>query len=278
MKRLLFIAFLMISPALTAQILERDTVKMRYNADSVRAEMDKAPYFTLFRDSYFIGGVPLNEKPTGYNSDVKFQLSISQRLTKSKLPFDTYLFITFTQKAMWNVFRKSMPMRDLNYNPGVGLGHLMIRKNKFVGKAYLLLEHESNGRDSLDSRSWNRVTLATCFSLDKNWSTQLKTWIPIIDSDHNRDIQKYYGCFQGVVNYRSDNEQFNASAIIYVRQKKNLSLNTQIELSYKFNNRDNQFFFLQYFNGYGENLLEYNQYKSILRLGFVIKPEGMSFF
>ena len=77
------------------QILKEknEAVKVKYNADSVRAELDKMPYFTLFRDNYFSGGIPLGTKPTGHNSDVKFQLSISQRLTKSKLPFDSYLFI-----------------------------------------------------------------------------------------------------------------------------------------------------------------------------------------
>ena len=78
---------------------KNEAVKVKYNADSVRAELDKMPYFTLFRDNYFSGGIPLGTKPTGHNSDVKFQLSISQRLTKSKLPFDSYLFIQYTQKA-----------------------------------------------------------------------------------------------------------------------------------------------------------------------------------
>ena len=39
------------------QILEEKNVdvKVRYNADSVRAVLDKMPYFTLFRDNYFSG-------------------------------------------------------------------------------------------------------------------------------------------------------------------------------------------------------------------------------
>ena len=63
-----------------------------YNADSVREILDNMPYFSLFKDNYFIGGTTIGGKPTVYNSDIKFQLSISQRLTKSRLPFDTYLF------------------------------------------------------------------------------------------------------------------------------------------------------------------------------------------
>lgn len=261
------------------QILEEknEEVKVKYNADSVRAELDKMPYFTLFRDNYFSGGIPLGTKPTGHNSDVKFQLSISQRLTKSKLPFDSYLFIQYTQKAFWDVFRESLPMRDLNFNPGIGLGHLIIRHNKYIGKAYLMLEHESNGKDSIDSRSWNKITFSWTLVLNDNWETQFKTWIPIIDGENNKDILKYNGIFQFAVNYRTCNKRLQIGALI-TQRKAWFGFNTQLELSYKFNKRENQFFFIQYYNGYGENLLEYNQYKNMLRVGFVIKPQDFSLY
>lgn len=267
--------FLLSVPAM-AQVLETNP-KAVYNADSVREVLDKMPYFTLFKDNYFVGGIPIGHKPTSTNSDVKFQLSIAQRLTKSKLPFDTYLFIQYTQKAFWNVFEKSLPMRDLNFNPGIGLGHLIVHHNKFIGKGYLMLEHESNGRDSTASRSWNRVTLAVAVLLTKNWEAQFKTWIPIVDGKYNKDLLKYNGIFQVAGNFRTDNRRFNCGVIL-TKRKTWWSFNTQIELSYKFNNNENQYFFLQYYNGYGENLLEYNKFKSMLRIGFVIKPQDFSLY
>lgn len=280
MKRFIILVCMCFFVSLSwGQILEEKNidVKVRYNADSVRAVLDKMPYFTLFRDNYFSGGIPLGTKPTGHNSDVKFQLSISQRLTKSKLPFDSYLFIQYTQKAFWDVFRESLPMRDLNFNPGIGLGHLIIRHNKYIGKAYLMLEHESNGRDSIDSRSWNKITLSCALVLNDNWETQFKTWIPIIDGENNKDILKYNGIFQFAVNYRTCNKRLQIGALI-TQRKAWFGFNTQLELSYKFNKRENQFFFIQYYNGYGENLLEYNQYKNMLRVGFVIKPQDFSLY
>ena len=38
-----------------------------YNADSVRAVLDKMPYFTLFKDNYFVGGTTIGHKPTAAN-------------------------------------------------------------------------------------------------------------------------------------------------------------------------------------------------------------------
>ena len=82
---------------------ERDSIRARireqfvnigpdYNADSVRKELESGPHFSLFKDNYFVGGIPLGQKIRANNSNVKFQLSISQRLTKS-IPQDSFLLI-----------------------------------------------------------------------------------------------------------------------------------------------------------------------------------------
>lgn len=278
MRKFIISAILTLSFAIMsiAQVLPTKPEES-YNTDSVRAVLDKAPYFSLFKDNYFVGGLPIGNKPTSRNSDVKFQLSISQRLTKSKLPFDTYLFLQYTQKAFWNVFQESLPMRDLNFNPGIGLGHLIIHKNKYIGKGYIMVEHESNGKDSIYSRSWNKITVAAALLLNKNWEIQFKGWVPIIDGGENKDILKYNGIFQIAANYRTNNKRLNCGVIL-TQRKAWFGYNTQLELSYKFNNNENQYLFVQYYNGYGENLLEYNKYKSMLRIGFVIKPQDFSIY
>lgn len=102
----LLVLFIMGFVKVTAQVLVKDP-KMEYNADSVRAVLDKAPYFSLFKDNYFIGGTTIGHKPTAANSDVKFQLSIAQRLTKSKLPFDTYLLSSIHRKP-FGMFSKNL--------------------------------------------------------------------------------------------------------------------------------------------------------------------------
>jgi phospholipase A1 len=248
-----------------------------YNADSVRAEIESAPSFSLYKDNYFTGGITLGSKITAANSNVKFQLSVSQKLTRSRLPFDTYLFIQFTQKTIWNMLEESMPMHDMNFNPGFGIGHLAIRRNRHVGNLFMMLEHESNGKDGEASRSWNKVSFGGQFFISRNMDIQLKAWVPIVDSENNRDITQYNGLAQAALNYRATDKRFNASFVAAWRNR-SFGFNTQWEVSYKINNNENQYMFLQYYNGYGENLLDYNRYRSILRFGFVIKPQGFSIF
>ena len=253
-----------------------DSNHSKFNSDSIRHEFDNGPYFTLFKDNYFTAGIPIGQKITGDNSDVKFQVSIAQRLTKSTLPFHTYLFLAYSQKTFWNVFEESMPMRDLNFNPGIGLSKLLIVKDRLIGKATLMVEHESNGRDGLASRSWNRISLSANIYIDPNIMIHGKAWIPIVDGENNRDLLDYYGLYQTGVVLTTTNRRFGFSVLLTKRKGWNLNHNTVIELNYRLFKKDNQFLFVQYYNGYGENLIDYNEYHSRLRVGIVIKPKIFS--
>ncbi|MDD5781755.1 MAG: phospholipase A [Muribaculaceae bacterium] len=276
MNRLCIVALFLLIMSLQAMAQLVTFHDDEFNADSIRREFDSGPYFTLFKDNYFTAGTSIGPKPSRTNSDVKFQVSIAQRLTKSTLPFHTYLFLAYSQKTFWNVFEESMPMRDLNFNPGIGLSKLLIVKDRLIGKATLMVEHESNGRDGLASRSWNRISLSANIYIDPNIMIHGKAWIPIVDGENNRDLLDYYGLYQTGVVLTTTNRRFGFSVLLTKRKGWNLNYNTVIELNYRLFKKDNQFLFVQYYNGYGENLIDYNEYHSRLRVGIVIKPKIFS--
>lgn len=246
------------------------------DADSVRESFDRLPSFGLYKDNYFIFGTTIGQKPTKENSNVKFQVSIAQRLTKSTLPWNTYLFLFYTQKVFWNVLEKSLPMTDLNFNPGIGLAKPLIVKDRFIGKLILLLEHESNGRDGLESRSWNKISAGASIMIDPTFTVHGKFWIPIVDGENNKDILDYCGIYQMGCSFMSPNRRWGASVILTKRRGWKLNYNTIIELNYRLFKRDNQYLFMQYYNGYGEGLLAYKEFHSTLRVGIVIKPRLFS--
>lgn len=247
-----------------------DTPKL--NTDSIKRDFDLGPYFGLYKDNYFIVGAPVGYKATKENSDVKFQISISQRLTRATLPWGTYLYLFYTQKCFWNVFQNSMPMTDLNFNPGIGWSKPLFARDRFIGKVTLILEHESNGRDGLQSRSWNKISLATNIIIDPTLTVHGKVWIPIIDGGQNKDILDYCGIYQVGTSFTSINRRFGLSVLLTKRRGWNLNYNTTVELSYRIFPRDNQFLFMQYYNGYGEGLLAFKEFHSMLRVGICIKP------
>lgn len=264
-----------ISPRAHAQIVTPPD-KPAINADSLRRDFDNQPYFGIYKDNYFIFGTAVGQRPTKENSNVKFQISVAQRLTRSTLPWGTYLYLFYTQKVFWNVLENSMPMTDLNFNPGIGLAKPLFVKNRFIGKLFFLIEHESNGKDGDASRSWNKVSLGANIMVDPNLVVHGKVWIPIVDGMNNKDILDYSGIYQVGLQLFSNNRRFGGSCVLVKRRGWRLSYNTTLELFWRVWKRDNQFLFLQYYNGYGEGLLDYNRYHSQLRIGLVIKPRLFS--
>ena len=169
-----------------------------------------------------------------------------------------------------------MPMTDLNFNPGIGLAKPIFVKNRYVGNATFMIEHESNGRDSIWSRSWNKVSLAANILVTKHLMVHGKAWIPIIDGVNNKDILHYCGIYQTGFQYISSGNRFTASLTLVKRAGKFFDYNSIVEFAYRIFKRDNQFLFVQYYNGYGEGLLDYKQFHSQLRVGIVIKPKFFS--
>lgn len=271
---ILFIAVAV--PGALAQIVNITPEAAPINSDSIRRAFDSGPYFGLYKDNYFVFGCPVGQTVTRKNSNIKFQISISQRLTKSTLPLNTYLFLFYTQKCFWNVLENSMPMTDLNFNPGIGLTKPLFVRDRFVGKINLILEHESNGRDGTASRSWNRITLGGNILIDPRISVHGKFWIPIVDGEENKDLLDYYGIYQIGTSFTSLNERFGAAVTLVKRKGWRLNYNTIVELNYRIFKNENQYLFLQYYNGYGEGLLAYKEYHSTVRIGLCIKPRIFS--
>lgn len=238
---------------------------------------DSSPSFGIFRDNYFVTGVPTNHKIDKRTADVKFQISIRQRLTKSILPFKTFLYLTYTQKAFWDIYGKSSPFLDNNFNPGISLSKALIRRDQLVGVAVLSFEHESNGRDSIASRSWNYISLSGSWFFNYRFSAQVKLWAGWVDKVGNPDLLKYKGYGFVVFNYQSANERLWCSALINPRRKF-INMNTTLEVNYKPMRKANEYLFLQYYNGYAENLLEYDRYVSMIRIGICIKPALRSYY
>ncbi len=121
---------------------------------------DAQPSFGMFHDNYFITGVPTNKEINNQSADAKYQISISQRLSKSRFPFKSTLLLTYTQKSFWDIYQNSSPFADNNYNPGLTLVRPVLSNQQLKGVAALSFEHESNGLDSIYSRSWNFITFS----------------------------------------------------------------------------------------------------------------------
>jgi len=241
------------------------------NADSIIKSFDDLPSFGIYKNNYIVTGTTITSEPDRYNSDAKFQISVSQRLTNSVLPFKTYLMLTYTQLAYWNIYQESFPFGDINFNPTIGVGRALAYKNRFLGTIIFQFEHESNGKDGLDSRSWNKISFGGMFKLDRHWTIQSKLWIPIVDGINNKDIVCYKGYGHFAVDY-AYKKKYNLGLLVTKRAGAFFDANITLNYSYRLFKKENQYLFLEYVNGYGENMLEYKRHKNMIRIGFVIQP------
>jgi phospholipase A1 len=201
------------------------------------------------------------------------------------LPFNSFLLLTYTQKSFWDIYKKSLPFKDSNYNPGLAWVKPVINRDQLKGVVVMSLEHESNGKDSLDSRGWNFIALSGVYFFNASFSFQAKLWAGVLDQGEteadgdggNPDLFKYRGYGLIALNYRSLNDKFRVSAMLNPRGEFG-KFNMQLEFAYRPRAIANQYFFVQWYNGYGENLLDYNRFTSMLRMGICIKPPLRNFY
>ena len=272
-----YIVILLITTSISAFAQDNKLFWNMPEEEAIRI-IDKLPAFAVYRDNYFVTGVPLNKDVTKETADAAFQVSIRHRLTKSVLPFKTFSYLTYTQKSFWDIYDESSPFRDSNYNPGLGLGKYLFRDNKLIGAAFAQITHESNGRDSTASRSWNYLSLSMKYYLTPRFSLYGECWLPYTAFGKNsEDMIDYKGYFCLSRNYISSNQKWWLSADLLPR-KGFVNINTTLTAAFKVSERANQYLFLRFFQGYGESQKDYDKYTVNIRVGICIKPDFYSIF
>lgn len=239
--------------------------------------IDKIPPFGIYKDNFFITGIPLNQKITNNTADAMFQISIRHRLTKSILPFGTFAYLTYTQKSFWNIYAESSPFRDTNYNPGIGLAKVILHKNRLLGVAFIQIKHESNGREKEESRSWNYLSLAAKYYINPQFNISGEFWLPYVDGDNNKDLLDYKGL--GQINVSLTDARQKWWLEMQLNQRKGFgNINTIASIAFKVSKSSNQYLFLRFQDGYGDSLLDYNKYSMNVRIGMCIKPDFYSIY
>jgi phospholipase A1/A2 len=193
--------------------------------------------------------------------EIKFQVSIKQRLLKF---YGWAFFFGYTQKSFWQAYddSKSRPFRENNFNP-----ELFLRTKMWLGvRCDLGLEHESNGRDIPSSRGWNRIYLLPYYENDR-FVVFLKGWYKIhepekkypndVNGDDNPDINKYYG--YGELGMKLKIPELNNIRVTGLGRYNFRHKKGAVELSVIVPGLISSMgITAQYFDGYGESLIDYN--------------------
>ncbi|TKX34044.1 phospholipase A [Campylobacter taeniopygiae] len=205
--------------------------------------------------------------------EMKFQLSIKKRLFENLFGLNEKYYIGYTQTSWWQNYKHSSPFRETNYQPEFFVDFPLYLKNyPFFNNLRLGILHESNGKgdENLESRSWNRIYASTAIFY-KRFLFVPRIWYRIPEErkkDDNPDITHYLGNFDLNLGYLGKDYFAN----IMLRNNLDFRHNKgaiQVDVGYDiFNN--GIYWYLQYFNGYGESLIDYNRKLQRLSTGFLI--------
>jgi phospholipase A1 len=208
------------------------------------------------------------------SSEFKGQLSFKLKLWEDVLGKDLDLWAAYTQLFLWQIYNDadSAYFRDTNYAPEILLNFRTDYRLLGLDGRYINLGvvHQSNGRSRPLSRSWNRVVANFGFERD-NFIFVLNTWyrIPEEDKDDdNPDIDDFMGYGQLNFTYLWRRHRFGLS------WRNNLDFHDNrgaVQLDWSFPIVKWVSGHLQYFNGYGESLLDYDDYANRIGIGLILK-------
>jgi phospholipase A1 len=210
---------------------------------------------------------------TGTSSDldkneVKFQMSMKFPITEDLFGEEGSLFFAYTNLSFWQAYNEdtSRPFRETNHEPELFLifpveFEVLGMRNRLI---QLGIIHQSNGRSEPESRSWNRLYLDFVFQR-KDLYLSIKPWVRLTGSakDDNPDIQDFLG--HGEIRGVYSNGYHTVSLML----RNNLSSPNYgaVELNWSFPMSRRAKWFVQYFNGYGESLIDYNAKVNRLGIG-----------
>jgi len=255
----------------------------------IEAPEDRLTYLTRVKPFKFIPYEPVYFMPVAFTNhpnsepfttigevgnekfEVKFQISTRAKITDDILNKNIDLWFGYTQKSFWQLYNNaSSPFRETNYKPELWFS-LKTSQNIFgFTNRYMDLgiTHESNGRGLTLSRSWNRAFVR--FGLEyEDLSVTIMPWSRIDTDkiDNNPDIEKYVGRAEIRMIYK--NEDRILAAVI--RNNFNIDQNRgSYELNWVVPMSGNLKGVVQYFNGYGESLMDYDTRMGRLSIGLVI--------
>jgi phospholipase A1 len=238
------------------------------------------PHFTIHKSNYFITGVPTNTQINSTTANLKYQISFKQSVTRDQLPWDTHLYITYTQKSFWNVYDESLPFEDINFNPSISFEKAIYNKDEMLtGFATLSFDHESNGRDSIASRNWNRFTASYTTRIAKKTIANFKAWFPFAYKSGNPDLLEFVGLTEINLEhaFKKDKLYFNLMLRKGIHFDRRGAVRSRLLFNPFKTNRSNQYIMLEWYLGQAEGLLNYQKSSSMIRLGYVIKTTEFDF-
>ncbi len=197
-----------------------------------------------------------------------------------KAPFFSHVYFGYTQTSLWDLESDSKPFFDTSYEPSLfyrGRSKSLSSDGATSMWAQAGVQHQSNGQGGEESRSLNIVNVKARFSFDGvldggHYWIEPRLWAYVGDLEDNPDIAEYRG-YGDVRMAFTGRAEWQIAGTFGVGTSGKASM--QLEFTYPMNRLLSRsfdaFLYAQYFSGWGESLLTYNErYPWQLRIGLSV--------
>lgn len=199
--------------------------------------------------------------------EIKFQLSFKMPVVEELFGTDADLYAAYTNLSFWQAYNRriSSPFRETVHEPEMFLvvpndWSLLGWRNSLMQFGFV---HQSNGQSGYLSRSWNRIYANFLFEKG-DFLVGIRPWHRIPDSDDdNPDITQFLGHYELRGIYKKGDHTFSLMGRNLLENRGRGTF--QFDWSFPLYKRWRGY--LQYFNGYGESLVDYNAASERIGLG-----------
>ena len=212
------------------------------------------------------------------NYEAELQVSLKLAFKKNILGYGETWYGAYSQRSFWQLYIKSSPFRESNYNPELFVTFPIGSKEYFGAKSVALgYSHISNGQGNitltdnaatyrnLQNRSRSLNTFFAKVTLQEGaFLFDLKMWVPVGNLNDNPDILDYYGygSVKGLYFYKK--HLFTMMGRLNPLKQKGA-----VEFTYSYPGYlDGVYLFAKVFSGYGESLIDYNERLTKVSIGF----------
>jgi len=278
---ILVIPGVVIAEDVTSPESRNDISALDRRIDAERSTRFKPFVLTPHKPNYVLP-VTYNDKPNNApfagtseaeldNYEIKFQISIKFAIMDNLFGEQGSLQFAYTNLSFWQAYdtENSSPFRETDHEPELFLifendWEFMGFKNRLI---QLGLVHQSNGQAGTLSRSWNRIYADFIFEKD-NYYLSFRPWIRIGETgeDNNPDIETYMGHGELRAAYAGSKHTVS----LMFRNNFSDPNYGAFELDWSFPLSRRAKWFIQYFNGYGESLIDYNAYVNRIGIGIAL--------
>ena len=237
-------------------------------------EFFKAHMFP-YQPIYFVAGP---ESPTArFQISLRYQLLNNDGALAEKAPWLRGLSFAYTQTSLWDLSGQSAPFIDSSYMPEALIFLPRVDQGKWADWFRLDLQsglqHESNGKDGTNSRSLNIAYFKPTMKFGRDGGLEFtlapKAFAYVGDLSDNPDIALYRGYFllRSTLGWDRGLQLRTEGRIGSHADRGSVQFDLTYPMSEIFAGSFSVYLQMQFFHGYGESLLEYNQRSSHFRVG-----------